>query len=90
MADYKAIKGHTIQTVSGDPGTIVDGLIWYDSVARKVQGSKTAAGSWATGEALPAVMVKNAGAGIQTAAIVFGGLDADGVADESYTYDGTD
>ena len=44
MADYKAIKGHTIQTVAGDPGTIVDGLIWYDSVARKVQGSKTGAG----------------------------------------------
>ena len=49
MAAYKAIKGHTIETVAGDPGTIVDGLIWYDSVARKVQGSKTAAGAWASG-----------------------------------------
>ena len=49
MADYKAIKGHTIQTVAGDPGTIADGLIWYDSVARKIQGSKTAAGAWASG-----------------------------------------
>ena len=48
MAEYKAIRGHTIQTVAGDPGTIADGLIWYDSVAKKVQGSKTAAGAWAT------------------------------------------
>ena len=32
MADYKAIKGHTIQTVAGDPGTIADGLIIDNSV----------------------------------------------------------
>ena len=36
MADYKAIKGHTIQTVAGDPSTLADGMIWYDSVAKKV------------------------------------------------------
>ena len=28
MADYKAIKGHTIQTVAGDPGNLAAGLIW--------------------------------------------------------------
>ena len=49
MTTYKGIKGLSIQTVAGDPGTIVDGLIWYDSVAGKVQGSKTGAGSWSTG-----------------------------------------
>ena len=45
MADYKAIKGHTIQTVAGDPGNLAAGLIWYDSVAKKVQGAKLPAGS---------------------------------------------
>ena len=73
MADYKAIKGHTIQTVAGDPGTIVDGLIWYDSVARTIQGSKTAAGAWATGGTGNTVRAFPGGAGSQTAAWVAGG-----------------
>ena len=80
MADYKAIKGHTIQTVAGDPGTIADGLIWYDSVARKIQGSKTGAGAWASGGNLNTARRTPGGTGngTQTAFSIFGGSDPPG------------
>ena len=73
MTTYKGIKGLSLQTVAGDPGTIVDGLIWYDSIAKKVQGSKTGAGTWATGGTGNTVKNYPGGGGTQTAAWVAGG-----------------
>ena len=73
MADYKAIKGHTIQTVAGDPGNLAAGLIWYDSVARKVQGAKLPAGSWASGGNLNTGRSYGAAAGGYTTALMIGG-----------------
>ena len=75
MADYKAIKGHTIQTVAGDPGTIVDGLIWYDSVAKKVQGSKLGTAAWTSGGNLNNGRYRGGGGGCGTrdAGLIFGG-----------------
>ena len=35
MADYKAIKGHNIETVAGDPSVLQVGDIWYSSTAKK-------------------------------------------------------
>ena len=49
MTTYKGIKGLSIQTVAGDPSNLAAGDIWYDNVARKVQGAKIAAGTWASG-----------------------------------------
>ena len=49
MADYKAIKGHHIETVAGDPSTIQIGDIWYNSTLGKLRGGKLGAGSWASG-----------------------------------------
>ena len=45
MTTYKAIRGLTIQTVAGDPGTLIAGQVWYDNVARKIQGAKLEAGA---------------------------------------------
>ena len=75
MADYKAIKGHTIQTVAGDPGTIVNGLIWYDSVAKKVQGSKLGTAAWSSGGNLnnPRYRGGGGGCGTRDEALIFGG-----------------
>ena len=42
MTTYKGIKGLSIQTVAGDPSNLETGMIWYDSVAKKVQGAKLA------------------------------------------------
>ena len=39
MADYKAIKGHTIETVAGDPSVLQTGDIWYSSTSRKIRGA---------------------------------------------------
>ena len=51
MADYKAIKGLTIQTVSSDPSNFSAGDVWYNSTLGKIRGAAPAAGAWATGTA---------------------------------------
>ena len=33
MADYKDIKGGTIQNFAGDPPAPINGQVWYDSTA---------------------------------------------------------
>ena len=43
MADYRAIKGLSIQTVAGDPSTVQIGDIWYNSTLGKLRGAKLAA-----------------------------------------------
>jgi len=89
MADYKAIKGHTIQKVAGDPGTVVDGLIWYDSTARKIQGAKTAAGAWASGGNLPGPASTHFGFGTLTAGVSAGGELSGSSNAEAFHYDGS-
>ena len=89
MADYKAIKGHTIQTVAGDPSNLVDGMIWYDSVAKKVQGAKTAAGAWASGGNLPGPASTNYGFGTLTAGVSAGGELSGSANSEAFHYDGS-
>ena len=88
MATYKEIHGVKVQYRDSD-ATAIEGDVWYNS-STGVLKMYASAGSWATGGNLGTARYYIKGCGIQTAAIVFGGLDADGVADESYTYDGTD
>ena len=79
MATYKEIRGVNIQSLAADP-TAVEGDVWYNATTSKLKVF-AAAGAWATGGTIPAVHVKAAGAGTQTAAILFGGFDDDGAAD---------
>ena len=37
MADYKGIKGTTIQNFTADPPTTLEGQVWYDETARTIQ-----------------------------------------------------
>ena len=62
MADYKAIKGWTIQTVSSDPSNLTTGQVWYNSTLGKVRGAQLAAGSWASGGNMNAPGTNAAGA----------------------------
>ena len=39
MADYKAIKGWTIQTVSSDPSNLIAGQVWYNSTLGKIKAA---------------------------------------------------
>ena len=75
MAEYKAIRGHTIRTIDGDASPLIAGDIWYNSSAKKIKGVKLAAGSWATGGELNTARYSLGGAqnSTQTAGLVFGG-----------------
>jgi len=70
MATYKELRGVTIPTVDGDPGTIQYGEMWYNSSTRVLRAGQTTAGSWATGSAVSPAYGTCASLGIQTAALI--------------------
>ena len=73
MTTYKGIKGLSIQTVAGDPSNLAAGDIWYDSVARKVQGAKLGSDAWANSNNMNTARYGVGSAGTQTAGLGFGG-----------------
>ena len=48
MADYKGIKGFTIQTIAGDPPAPIVGQVWYNTSSNKLKGYVSGAGAWAS------------------------------------------
>jgi len=73
MADYKAIKGFTIQEVDGDP-TSIEGQVWYNAITGKLKGAGLAAGTWATGTVVNTGRANGImSGGTYTAAIISGG-----------------
>ena len=92
MADYKAIKGHHIETVAGDPSVLQVGDIWYNSTLGKIRGAKLGAGTWATGGDMTRGSTSGRqearGAGPSTAAIAAGGYYPLGYS-LTETYDGS-
>ena len=89
MADYKAIKGFTIQSVSSDPSNPIMGQVWYNTTTGKLKGGGAAA--WATGNTYNDRRYAMAGAGTQTAAGIASGYapGAPGVTVNHEQYDGT-
>jgi len=77
MADYRAIKGLNIQSVSSDNATIQLGDIWYNSTLGKIRVGKTSAAAWASGGNLNIAREGNMGAGTQTSGLTTGGLASD-------------
>ena len=75
MADYKASKGWTIQTVSSDPSNLIAGGVWYNSTLGKVRGAKLAAAAWSSGGNLNSGRYRGGGGGCGTRdeALIFGG-----------------
>ena len=74
MADYKDIKGGTIQNFAGDPPAPIAGQVWYDSTNLDFQYlSVNPAGAWASGGNINTARPQIGGTGVQTAAIGFGG-----------------
>ena len=74
MATYKEIKGTQIEVLASDPSNPVEGQVWYNSTSTALKGSiRTASGAWATGGSLNTGRRAMGGAGIQTAALGFGG-----------------
>jgi len=74
MSEYKGIKGFSIQSLSADPADPNEGQVWYNSTSGSWKvTSVTTAGSWATGNPINTARSQGGGAGIFTAAVIFGG-----------------
>ena len=86
MTTYKEINGTNIEVVSSDPSNFVEGQVWYNTSSNTTKGFIVSAGSWATGGDLNTARKQMAGAGIQTAALGFGGNPTTGATE---SYDGT-
>jgi hypothetical protein len=90
MAEYINIKGQNIEVVASDPANPTLGQIWYNSTSNTLKGGGvTTAGAWATGGNLPSPLYSGAGAGTQTAALMFGGVGPGGNSNVTYEYNGT-
>jgi len=77
MTTYKEIKGTQIEVLASDPSNPVEGQVWYNSTSNVLKGQAvTTAGSWATGGNLNSTRANTGGAGTQTSALAFGGLNA--------------
>jgi len=38
MATYITLKGHTIQSIAGDPSNPVEGQVWYNTTTTTLKG----------------------------------------------------
>jgi len=79
MAEYKEIHGTKIRNYTTNPDNPITGEVWYnetDDVLKFQYPNTTTAGSFSTGVSLNQgrIAAQN-GAGTQTAALVYGGLD---------------
>jgi len=88
MADYKGIKGFTIQNLSADPPAPILGQVWYNSTTNVLKGRNAGAGAWASGTSMNVVRSVDASVGTTTAAIISGGASNTFVG-STETYDGT-
>ena len=82
MATYKDIKGTSVQIVSSDPSNPVIGQIWYNTSSNTLKGFELQLEAWTTAAPFTGVNPDSnsksdpCGAGTQTAALMFGSLDA--------------
>jgi hypothetical protein len=84
MADYKGIQGFAIQNLTSDP-TADEGQVWYNSTTNIFkETAATTAGTWASATSMNTARHGLAGAGIQTAALAFGGTPPVTAATEEY------
>jgi hypothetical protein len=74
MATFKEIYGTNVEALASDPANPIEGQIWYNTTSQTLKGYALVAGSWATAAPLNTAREQLAGAGIQTAALAFGGL----------------
>jgi len=75
MTTYNQIAGRRVNFLSSDPtyvDTNSDGQVWYNSSTATLK-SWLPTGAWISGGSLPTATTNGGGAGIQTAALYFGG-----------------
>ena len=92
MADYKGIRGFTIQSLSADPPAPIVGQVWYNTTSTVLKGYISGAGAWASGSDLNQLRTEAGSAKLatQSTAMIFGGnYPGPGYADQTEQYDGT-
>ena len=73
MSTYRKIHGRSIQAVTTDPtGDITEGQVWYNTTSDTFK-SILGVATWVSSTPLPSTASNGGGAGIQTAALFFGG-----------------
>jgi hypothetical protein len=93
MANYKNIKGFSIQYLDSDPPNPIEGQIWFNSTSQTFKGAEAggvSAGTWASAGTINTARFYAGGAGNSTAALVFGGsISGVGVTGNTESYNGT-
>ena len=82
MTTFKEISGQLIRTLSSDPANPQEGQIWYNSTIGVLKGYQNIGGAWAAGGNVNTARHRVGSAGLQTAALLFGGTS--GFQTESY------
>ena len=73
MAEYKGIHGTKVQDYTTDPDNPITGQVWYNETANTIRVQSFIAAAWASGGNLNTARSLMGSAGIQTAALAFGG-----------------
>ena len=92
MTTYKELFGKYVQNVTSDPtSTDAEGQIWYNTTSGTFKTALGGFGVWSSGGNMNTARGSLAGAGIQTAAIGFGGEvpPANNPTNASESYNGT-
>jgi hypothetical protein len=94
MSDFKTILGFRNQSLASDPSPLLEGQIFYNTatnVAKITILETITTNAWASGGNVNTARYGLAGAGTQTAALIFGGTTFPGAVAQSATekYDGT-
>ena len=89
MADYKTLHGSNIEVVASDPSNPINGQVWYNTTSNVMKGfTSNATGAWASGGNINTARHLVGEAGIQTAALIFGG-QPNPAKDETESYNGS-
>ena len=89
MANYKDIHGVNIETVTSNPDNPANGQVWYNSTDKVLRGAVITPEAVASGGNYPQTLYQAGSAGVQTAAIGFGGRPGPTRTTGSYTYNGS-
>ena len=76
MTTYYETYGQKVQYLASDPPAPEIGQVWYNSTSATLKVRAFSTASWASGGNMPQPQGLNMGAGIQTAALTFGGFNA--------------
>jgi len=88
MASYININGNNIPIRASDPANPIEGDVWYNSTTNELKGQALLPEAWASGGNISTARRGLAGAGTQTAGLIWGGR-ATPIFSDSQEYDGS-